>query len=139
MAKAKSSQALVGRNEVISKLKIEPRKLEGAKVKALTDVQRAKLLEVSIAALKSPIVLAPAAPVKGKSNLTIYTSLMVYPKFPDGTGQALFHSSQQWPVFPGAQVEFPPDKKRKKAPRGIQRSIEHGHHLQIPHSRLSHG
>ncbi|HEX6181493.1 MAG TPA: hypothetical protein VFZ47_09610, partial [Chitinophagaceae bacterium] len=70
--------------------------------------------EVTVAQLKTPIVLAPAAPVKGKSNLTIYTSLMVYPKFPAGTGQALFHSAVQWPTFPGAQVEFPRIKKGKK-------------------------
>lgn len=114
MAKAKLSKADLDRNEVVTKLGIEPRKFETAKVKALTDVQKAKLLEVTVAQLKTPIVLAPAAPVKGKSNLTIYTSLMVYPKFPAGTGQALFHSAVQWPTFPGAQVEFPRIKKGKK-------------------------
>lgn len=114
MAKATLSKAVVARNDVISKLGVEPRKLDNAKAKTLTDIQRAKFLDVTLAQIKTPIVLAPAAPVKGNSNLTIYTSLMVYPKFPVGTGQALFHSAVQWPVFPGAQVEFPRIKKGKK-------------------------
>jgi hypothetical protein len=45
--------------------------------------------------LKAPYILSPAKPVKGKSTLTIYTSLMVYPKWPEGVGQALFSSSFQ--------------------------------------------
>lgn len=114
MATSKLSRAIVDRNDVVTKLGFEPRKLDNAKVRTLTDVQRAKHLDVAVSLLKSPIVLSPAVPVKGKSTLTIYTSLMVYPKFPEGVGQALFHSGIQWPVFPGAQVEFPRIKKGKK-------------------------
>jgi len=111
MPPKKLSEAVVQRNDVISKLGFDAKKLQKTKVKALTDVQKAKMLEVSISKLKTPIVLTPAAPLKGKSYLTLYSSMMVYPIWPAGTGEALFSSSFQGAVFPGAQVEFPRIKK----------------------------
>jgi len=113
-ATPKISQATVVRNDTILKLGFDPKKLERINVKALTDVQKLKLLGGGVQAqLKTPIVLSPAAPVKGSSNLTLYSAMMVYPKFPAGTGEALFSSSFQGAVFPGAQVEFPRIKKGK--------------------------
>lgn len=113
MATTKLSQAIVQRNEATTKLGFDPKKLQKTKVRALTDVQKAKMLEVTTAKLKTPILLTPAAPLKGKSYLTMYSAMMVYPIYPEGTGEALFSSSFPGVVFPGAQVEFPRIKKGK--------------------------
>jgi hypothetical protein len=97
MPTRKISGAITQRNELLTTFGFTPRKLETAKPKFLSEAQQAKLLGTIQAQLKTPIVLSPAKPVKGKSMLTIFTSLMVDPKYPDGVGQALFSSA-----FPGA-------------------------------------
>ena len=112
MPPRKLSDAVVQRTDVVSKLGFDLKKLAKVKVKALTDVQKAKVLEVvDIRKLKTQLVLTPAAPLKGKSYMTLYSSMMVYPIWPDGTGEALFSSAFPGVVFPGAQVEFPRMKK----------------------------
>ena len=113
MPSKKISAAITLRNELVTQFGFTPRKLETAKPKFLSEAQQAKLLGVVQAQLKTPIVLSPAKPVKGKSTLTIYTSLMVDPKYPDGVGQALFSSMFPGAVFAGAQVAFPRIKTSK--------------------------
>jgi hypothetical protein len=111
MPPKKLSEAVVQRNDVTTRLGFDPKQLTKVKVKALTDVQKAKILEVSVGKLKTQLTLTPAAPLKSKSYLTLYSAMMVYPIWPDGTGEALFSSAFQGAVFPGAQVEFPRMKK----------------------------
>jgi hypothetical protein len=97
-----------------AKLGMTTRQLRSAKVTAMTDAQRAKLLGVTASTLglvRTPIVLAPAAPIKGASRLTIFTALMVDPTWPAGSGQALFSSAYPGAVDSGVQVAFPRIKK----------------------------
>ena len=112
--RSRQSEALTQRNEILSQFRFDTKRLDKAKPKFLSEAQRAKLLQVRPELLKSPILLSPAKPVKGKSTLTIYTSLMVYPKWPENMGQALFSSAFPGAVFAGAQVEFPRIKKSTK-------------------------
>ncbi len=100
-------QAIVQRKEALIKMGFDVKKLDRATPRTLTDAQRAKLLEVKVAELKSPFLLTPAKPKNGKSHLTLYSSMMVYPIYPADSGEALFSSMFQGAVFPGAQVSFP--------------------------------
>ena len=113
MPTRKISGAITQRNELLTTFGFTARKLETAKPKFLSEAQQAKLLGAVQAQLKTPIVLSPAKPIKGKSMLTIFTSLMVDPKYPDGVGQALFSSAFPGAVFAGAQVAFPRIKTGK--------------------------
>lgn len=105
--------AVEKRNELLQKFGFTPRKLETSKPKYLSEAQQAKLLGSLTAELKTPIILSPAKPIKGKSTLTIFTSLMVDPKWPAGIGQALFSSAYPGAVFAGGQVAFPRIKTGK--------------------------
>jgi hypothetical protein len=113
MPSKKISAAITRRNELVTQFGFTPRKLETTKPKFLSEAQQAKLLGVVQAQLKTPIVLSPAKPVKGKSIITIHSTLMVYPKYPDGVGQALFSSAYPGAVFSSVQVEFPRIKTGK--------------------------
>jgi hypothetical protein len=97
-----------------TKFGVTLKRLRATKITALTATQRAKLLGVAVGdlvAVVTPIVLSPAKPIKGASNLTLFSSMMVDPTWPVGSGQALFSSAYPGAVDQGAQVAFNRVKK----------------------------
>jgi hypothetical protein len=99
-------QSVFDRSQNTSKSSFDQRKLKKLKVRYLTDLQKAKILGVPVAKLKTAIVLTPKAPVSGESYLTIFSTMMVYPTWPADTGEALFSSGYPSAVGQGAQAEF---------------------------------
>ncbi|HTE46731.1 MAG TPA: hypothetical protein VK636_15875 [Gemmatimonadaceae bacterium] len=96
-------------NLIATKFGVTLPTLRATKITAMTAAQQAKALGVSIGSLvavPAPIVLSPAKPITGSSNLTVFSSMMVDPTWPVGTGQALFSSAFPAGVDPGAQVAF---------------------------------
>jgi hypothetical protein len=107
------SKITVRRNEVITKLGFDGKKIESLKFESVSNARRAQLLKVPVASLKTPIVLSPASLIKGKSNLELFSSMMVDPTWPSSTGQALFSSAYPGVLFPEVQVAFPRIKTGK--------------------------
>ncbi|AHG89156.1 hypothetical protein J421_1619 [Gemmatirosa kalamazoonensis] len=103
--------------DVATRLGTTVRQLRNTKVKAISDAQRARLLGVSagtLTAVRTPIVLSPAKPIKGTDQyILIFSSIMVDPTWPTGVGQALFSSGYPGVVDQGVQVAFPRVKKGK--------------------------
>lgn len=95
---------------------ITTRQLRSTKITPISNAARAKLLGIPAAAITvvaAPIVLSPAKPIKGTSDLTIFSTMMVDPTWPAASGQALFSSAYPSAVDPGAQVAFNRIKKGK--------------------------
>jgi hypothetical protein len=96
-------------NVIATKLGVTLTKLRTTKITAMTSAQQAKALGVStggLVAVPTPILLSPAKPITGSSNLVVFSTMLVDPTWPVGTGQALFSSGYPAGVDPGAQVAF---------------------------------
>lgn len=118
MATAKRSSKIVASlahlDDVASKLGVSVKQLRSSKLKPMTDAQRAKALGVApsvLARVRTPIVLSPAKPITGSSHLLLFSSMMVDPTWPAGSGQALFSSAFPGAVDQAVQVAFPRVKK----------------------------
>lgn len=101
-------------NALATKFGVTLKKLRATTNTPMSNVQRAKALGVSVGTLvpvATPIVLSPAKPIKGSSHLTIFSSVMVDPTWPAGSGQALFSSAYPGVVDQGVQVAFNRVKK----------------------------
>ncbi|MEP6729409.1 MAG: hypothetical protein ABJE10_02170 [bacterium] len=109
MAKAKAPASSTQLTQVVSQAGITAKQLRSTKIKLMTDVQRARVIGVAtggLVALKVPIVLSPAAPIKGTSDMELFSAMLVDPTWPAGSGQALFSSGFPAGVAPGVQVAF---------------------------------
>ncbi|MEO8621565.1 MAG: hypothetical protein ABI625_10900 [bacterium] len=96
-------------NTVATKLGVTVTKLRSTKITAMTSAQQAKALGTTtggLVAVATPILLSPAKPIVGSSSLTVFSTMMVDPTWPAGTGQALFSSGFPAGVDPGAQIAF---------------------------------
>ncbi len=109
-----SEQIKTLRLESMDKLNIDVKKLDRLRVKELTDIQRARLLEVRPEALSSTLIeLRPSKPSSAKGFLTFFSSMMVMSNPLPSNDIAIFSSAFQGAVFPGLQVEFKQIKKNK--------------------------
>jgi hypothetical protein len=101
------------RKQVAEKLGYDFKKLDTVKFEPLSDAKKASLLNAPIAALTVPIHLSPSRLINGQSNLELFSSMMVDPANPAGSGMALFSSAYPGVLFPTAQVAFPRIAKGK--------------------------
>ena len=110
-----SEQIKTLRLESMDKLNIDVKKLDRLRVKELTDIQRARLLEVRPEALSSTLIeLRPSKPSSAKGFLTFFSSMMVMSSNPLPQQR---HRHLQLVVsgrgLSGHQVEFKQIKKNK--------------------------
>src|SRR5262245_34661368 len=99
------------RKQVAKALRVEEDAVQRSEPKILSDTQRAEKLGVALSNLKTPFQLTPAEPRVKTAYLDLHSSILVLSESPGTTGSAWFHSSVQWPTFPGVQISFPRLKK----------------------------
>ncbi len=99
--------------DAFKNLGIDPQVLNVVPV-ALTDIESARKLGITVRDLNLPVVLSPNKPLSGKNFLSFFAPMMLLADPRDSNNIALFSSAFPAAVNPAVQVEFYPLKPGKK-------------------------